>query len=320
MSTPHAFLLVITGCSVCLVASGKEVSSDRCDGDESISLLQVRQDEVSSEDAPTLPYLHMEGMDMRPAQQVMQNQWMQALVQQRSPISEPQVMHNSGQDIALVQQRGLISEAQALHTSGQDISLGSQLDDSLATTKQQLQEEREKVRELEEYVRLADSNNKKLAALEEQHAQEIAQYRFQNQRLQSELRAIRERCKNEIEQVVADRGNTYALYSHYSESLPGCLSIDKNGAQPVTDSRSCDDACSKLVGIECYKKGCRYKGRHNSSFCACPVVDLLGVEVSSRNLCQDQDFKHDAELDMKGTTPSAIRLSLLVVLGVCLSL
>lgn len=173
---------------------------------------------------------------------------------------------------------------------------------SLDVAKMLLEKEREKVKDLEEYVRLADSNNRKLASLEEQHSEEVVQYRNSNEQMRAELASLRERCKNEIEQVFEggsqESGEEFSLAQvsgHVS-----CANFSKNGAGPVVDARSCENACWKAAEIECADAGCYYKqrdGRANSSKCDCPIRVRVHGALKVReehHLCQDLGYSFAA--------------------------
>jgi len=280
----HAALVLWVGCSAELFAIASEASSaDVCNQHEveDISLLQVSNTGILYDSV--LEQRDVEGHSQGEIEDLLQGQMLQD---------------------------AQVGSTQSDRAAGLDLSQ----EDSPETLNELLRKEREKVRELEEYVRLADSNNKKLAALEEDHAQEIAQYQFQNQRLISELTAVKERCKNEIEQVVQNRRENYdSLYGRYSAVPPPCISLSKNDANPVTDKKSCDDACSKAEGINCYKRqsGCDYRGDGvNASQCSCPIYSHNGMRRDNRGLCRD--IGYNTAVHQAGS------MSLLALLGVLL--
>jgi len=158
---------------------------------------------------------------------------------------------------------------------------------SLEAVKQQLQKERDRAAELVEYVRLTDSNNRRLGVLEEEHASDLAQYKFQNERLRSELAAIKKRCRAEIAKLLLDDRED----SKYFSAIPACATLSFNGASPVDGKTSCDNACSKAEGVPCYSHGCDYKGGgFNKSYCACPIYNKRAVITSEILLCTDAGY------------------------------
>jgi hypothetical protein len=184
---------------------------------------------------------------------------------------------------------------------------------SLEAAKMLLTKERERVRDLEEYAMLADSNNRKLAELDNRLVEEIKQHRSSNARLRVELANLRKRCRNDIEEVLADSGTEVALLQ--TGSILPCISFNSNGSVPVVDKGTCDNACLAAASIPCLDSGCMYTGqgaRHpNTSMCQCPKYKrVFGAKklYSVTNLCSDLGYFPDSAFGHS--------LSLAVLIGI----
>lgn len=81
-----------------------------------------------------------------------------------------------------------------------------------------------------------------------------------------------------------------------TDAAPPCADYSKNGAGPVTDRKSCEDACYTAEGLS--KPACcdleDFKGANGTAKCDCCSGTSGGSCNSYRSVCEDPDFSNGA--------------------------